>query len=65
MAMERSLNLLEKYASATVVGGMLEHKNIDIKDKEIEIAYSKINKILGIELNLSLIHIFFFFPLGL
>ena len=50
-AMERSLNLLEKYASATVVGGMLEHKNIDIKDKEIEIAYNKINKILGIELN--------------
>jgi len=51
MAMERSLNLLEKYASATVVGGMLEHKNIDIKDKEIEIAYNKINKILGIELD--------------
>lgn len=51
MAMERSLNLLEKYASATVVGSMLEHKNIDIKDKEIEIAYNKINKILGIELD--------------
>lgn len=51
MAMERSLNLLEKYADAQIEEGMLEYKNIDIKDKEIEISYNKINKILGIELD--------------
>ena len=48
MAMERSLNLLEKYANAKIIEGTLEHKNLEIKDKEIEISYNKINKILGI-----------------
>lgn len=47
MAMERSLNLLEKYASATIVGGMLEHKDIEIEDKVINITYDKINRVLG------------------
>lgn len=55
MAMERSLCLLEKYADAKIVGGMLEHKNIDINDKEIEISYGKINKILGIELSKDIV----------
>jgi len=50
MAMERSLNLLQKYANAEVVGGTLEHKNIDIKEKQIEITYDKINKVLGANL---------------
>ena len=50
MAMERSLHLLEKYASADVVGEMLEHNTIENKNKEIEISYDKINKVLGINL---------------
>lgn len=50
MAMERSLHLLEKYANATIVKGMLEHKNITISDKTIKVAYQKINNVLGIDL---------------
>ena len=50
MAMERSLHLLEKYADAKVEGGMIEYKNIDIKDKVVEVSYDKINKVLGINL---------------
>lgn len=51
MAMKRSLYLLEKYADAEVVGGMLEHNTLDNNDKEIEISYDKINKVLGITLS--------------
>ncbi len=51
MAMERSLHLLEKYADAEVVGGMLEHNTIENKDNKINISYDKINKILGINLS--------------
>lgn len=51
MAMKRSLNLLEKYAGATVVKGKLEHKNTQIEDKKIEISYDKINKVLGSNLD--------------
>ena len=47
MAMERSLHLLEKYADAKIVSGMLEHKKIYIKDKVINISYDKINRVLG------------------
>lgn len=55
MAMKRSLNLLEKYADANVVGGMLEYKNIDICDKVIKISYEKINNVLGINLSKDVI----------
>ena len=51
MAIERSCHLLEKYANAKVVGGLVEYKNIDIKDKVIDITLEKINKVLGIDLN--------------
>ena len=51
MAIERSMHLLEKYAGAKVTSGTLEHKNIDIKDKEITITYDKINKVLGTKLS--------------
>ena len=50
MAIERSCNLLEKYANATIVGGMVEYKNIDINDKVIEISLDKISKVLGIKI---------------
>lgn len=51
MAMKRSMHLLEEYANASCVGGILEHKNIDIKDKEITISYDKINRVLGTNLS--------------
>lgn len=50
MAMNRSLHLLEKYADAEVVGGILEHNTLDKKDNDIEVSYDKINKVLGISL---------------
>lgn len=55
MAMERSLHLLEKYADAKIVSGIIEYKNMDIKDKEIELSYNKINKVLGLELTKDIV----------
>lgn len=50
MAIKRSMHLLEKYADAKVVDGILEHNTLDIKNKQIEVTYDKINKVLGINL---------------
>ena len=47
MAIERCCNLLEKYADATIVGGLKEVNNLEIKDKEISVSLNKINKVLG------------------
>lgn len=55
MAIERSMHLLEKYADAKIVSGIIEYKNIDIKDKEIELSYNKINKVLGLELTKDIV----------
>ena len=55
MAMERSLVLLEKYADATIVGGIVKYDKTDVKDKEIEITLEKINKVLGIELTKEIV----------
>lgn len=51
MAIERCCNLLEKYADATIVGGMVEYNKTNSNDKVIELEYSKISKVLGIEIN--------------
>ncbi len=51
LALLRSCYLLEKYADATIVGGMVEHKNMPIEDKVIPITVEKINQILGITLS--------------
>ena len=48
MAIERSCTLLEKYANATIVGGLVEYNNIDMNDKVISISIDKIDKVLGI-----------------
>jgi len=48
MAIERSCHLLEKYADATIVGGLVSCGNVDSNDKIIELEYSKISKVLGI-----------------
>lgn len=50
MAIERSCHLLEKYASAEVVGGMSIYDKTDKNDKHISVTVEKINKVLGIEI---------------
>jgi len=48
MAMLRSCALLEKYADATIIGGMVEYNTLNLEDKKIEITDEQINKRLGI-----------------
>ena len=50
MAIERSCALLEKYADAEIVGGMLMYDETDKSDKTINVTCEKINKVLGIEI---------------
>lgn len=50
MAIERSCHLLEKYADATVVGGMAVYDKADKTAKVIEVTYTKIKEVLGIEI---------------
>lgn len=47
MAIERSCHLLEKYANASIVGGLVKEDDIDWSDNKIEITLEKINKVLG------------------
>ena len=47
MAIERSCNLLEKYADATVIGGMEVYDKTSKQDKKIEITVENINSLLG------------------
>ena len=51
MAIERSCHLLEKYADATIVGGIVEYNNTDSSDKTIELEYNKISKVLGLTID--------------
>ena len=51
MAMERSCNLLSKYASGKVLKGMLEYNTLDRNEKVIKIKLDKINSVLGYNLN--------------
>lgn len=48
MAIERSCNLLEKYADAQIVGGLAKYDKTDLTDTKIDITFDKINSILGI-----------------
>lgn len=50
MAIERCCYLLEKYADAKIVGGMITHNKIENEEKIIEISLEKINKVLGINI---------------
>ena len=50
MAIERSCHLLEKYADATVVGGMCVYDHNDKQDRVIDVAYDKIRQVLGIDI---------------
>ncbi len=49
MAIERSCNLLEKYADASIVGGLVKYDTTDLSDTKIDITFEKINKVLGLE----------------
>lgn len=51
--MERSCALLQQYADAEIVGGLVEVKDLDIVDKNIDISLSKITSVLGIEIEKS------------
>ena len=53
MAIERSCALLEKYADATIVGGMLEYNESKVEDKKIKLTIDKINRVLGINLKID------------
>lgn len=48
MAIERSCTLLEKYADAEIVGGMIIHDTTDKEPKVVDVRFDKINKVLGI-----------------
>ena len=50
MAIERSCNLLEKYADAEIVGGLVKFDKSDKEDRVIDITVKNINSILGMEI---------------
>ncbi len=50
MALERSCNLLEKYADAEIVGNIAKYDTTEKEDKVINITAKNINSILGMEI---------------
>ncbi len=53
MAIKRCCNLLERFASAKILSGMIEYNENNTKEKIINLRFEKINKVLGIEINKS------------
>lgn len=51
MAIERSCNLLEKYADAEVVGGIAKYDKSDKEDRVIDITVDNINSLLGMSVS--------------
>jgi phenylalanyl-tRNA synthetase beta chain len=51
MAIERSCNLLEKYADATVVGGICVYDKNDKQDRVIDVPYAKVKQVLGMDIS--------------
>ena len=52
MAIDRCCNLLEKYADAQIVGGMMEYNTLDLsKENKIVVTAEKINKVLGTDID--------------
>ena len=47
MAIERSCNLLEKYADATIVGGLVKEDSTSLENIKIDITFENINLVLG------------------
>lgn len=59
MAIERSCALLEKYADAKIVSGIKEYSKESLEDTVIDITFSIINKVLGLEIsNEEIVNIF-------
>ena len=50
MAIERACKLLEEYANGEVVGGTAKYDNSNLGNREIEIAFQKINDVLGMNI---------------
>lgn len=50
MAIERACKLLEEYAEGEVVGGIAKFDKSDRANRNIEIAFQKINDVLGMEI---------------
>ncbi|HOZ54794.1 MAG TPA: phenylalanine--tRNA ligase subunit beta [Clostridia bacterium] len=50
MAIERACNLLEKYADAKIISGIVVYDKTEKSDKKIEIEVDDINRVLGTEL---------------
>ena len=50
MAMNRACHLLEKYAGATVLSGMVSHDVIDKSEKVVEFRPEQVDKLLGIRI---------------
>ena len=55
LAMQRSKDLLEKYANATISEDTIEHKIEEQQDKIIEITLEKINSVLGMNLTTDIV----------
>ena len=51
MAIERACSLLEKYADGKVVTGTVVYDKTDKKEKEIEIEFEYVNKLLGTKIS--------------
>ena len=50
MAIDRACHMLEKYANGEVIGNIAKYDNTDLSNKEIEITYENINRILGMNI---------------
>ena len=50
-AINRACHLLQKYANAKVLSGMVKHDKVDKKDKIVEFVAEDINKMLGIRVS--------------
>lgn len=53
MAIERACNLLEKYADAKVITGMVKYDTTEKDDKKIDITLKNITNLLGIDIKLE------------
>ena len=47
MAIERSCNLLEKYADAKIVGGLVKYDTTSLEDTKIDVSLERVNRVLG------------------
>ena len=47
MAIERSCHLLEKYADAKIVSGLVKYDTTSLEDTKIDVSLEKVNKVLG------------------